>query len=394
MKNGVMRMKKILVIGAGFLQDFVIRRSKELGYYTIAIDGNPEAIGLTHADKSAVVDIVNQEDCYEFAKKEKIDGVLTAATDYGVLSTSYIAERLGLPGLKYEVAQRIKNKYEVRKRLIAADADDTREAYEVGNDTNLNGIEIHQYPVIVKPCDGSGSRAIRRVDVVDELRSACEDAIKSSRVHKALIETFIAGREYGAESIVINGDIHVLGVMKKWMTKPPYYAELGHQIPSELAQELEFKVHRSVIKAIKALEINHGAVNMDLIIGASGEVHIVDIGARMGGNMIGPCIIPIGTGINYLDNLIRTAAGDKPDWEKKEPRKICTRLLAFKGGIVYRLPDFNKLEKEYGVTIYHHMKQGDKVNEYHTNLDGCGYIIADDAYTADIVLEEIAQCIK
>lgn len=39
-------MKKILIIGAGFLQDFVIKKAKEMGYYVLAVDGNPLAIGL------------------------------------------------------------------------------------------------------------------------------------------------------------------------------------------------------------------------------------------------------------------------------------------------------------------------------------------------------------
>lgn len=386
-------MKKILIIGAGFLQDFVIQKAKELGYYTIAIDGSPEAIGLQHAHKGAVVNIVDEKACYEYAKNEGIDGVLTAATDFGVLSTSYVAEKLGLPGLKYEAARRIKNKYEVRRRLIDSEVDDTHEAYEVGSETVLDDLIIH-YPVMVKPCDGSGSRATRRVDCLEELKEACEDAVKTSRVHKALIETFVTGHEYGAESIVVNDEVFVLGIMKKWMTEPPYYAELGHQIPSELPISIEQKARKCVEKAIKALEINHGAVNMDLIISPSGDVHIVDVGARMGGNMIGPCVIPTGTGVAYMDNLIRTAVGDDPDWSAIAQRKVCTRLLAFKSGRVDVLPDFKSIEDKYDVKIYHHMNPGDIVNEYQTNLDGCGYIIAGDEETADKVLSEIAEYVK
>ena len=55
-------MKRILIIGAGFLQDFVIRKAKLMGYYTLAVDGNPSAIGFSHADKSAVINIVDEQD--------------------------------------------------------------------------------------------------------------------------------------------------------------------------------------------------------------------------------------------------------------------------------------------------------------------------------------------
>ena len=385
-------MKKILIIGAGFLQDFVIMKARELGYYTIAIDGSPYAVGLGHADESAVIDIVDQKACYEFAKDKDIQGVLTAATDFGVLSASYVAEKLSLPGLNYAAAKRIKNKYEVRERLIRTCADDIQEAVEVDMNTDLEALDLH-YPVMVKPCDGSGSRATMRVDCSKNLATACHMAMNASLEKKALIETFVPGNEYGAESLVVNGEIHVLGIMKKWMTRPPYYAELGHQIPSELPSEVENKAIECVRKAIKALDINHGAVNMDLIINEKREVHIVDVGARMGGNMIGPCIIPIGTGINYLENLIKTAVGDEPDWSRKLPEDVATRLMAFKGGRIKRLPDFNKLGRQYGVSIYHHMNIGDVVNEYHSNLDGCGYIVAKDSETAERVLTIISDYI-
>ena len=65
----------------------------------MAVDADPSAIGLSHADKSAVINIVDEKACLQFAQEEQIDGVLTAATDYGVLTAAYIAEHMGLPGL-------------------------------------------------------------------------------------------------------------------------------------------------------------------------------------------------------------------------------------------------------------------------------------------------------
>ena len=126
-------MKKLLIIGAGFLQDFVIRKSVSMGYETIVVDADPSAIGFAHANKSCAIDIVDERACLNFAQKEQVDGVLTAATDFGVLSASFIAEKMGLPGLKYDIAKLIKNKYQVRKCLYTNHVDDTQQAYEISN---------------------------------------------------------------------------------------------------------------------------------------------------------------------------------------------------------------------------------------------------------------------
>lgn len=370
-------MKKLLVIGAGFLQDFVIEKAVSMGYYTLAVDADSEAIGFTHAHKHAVINIVDEKACLEYAKQEQIDGVLTAATDYGVLTAAFIAERMRLPGLKYEVAQLIKNKYRVRKCLYEHHVDDTEQAFEVDVETDIEKL-AHKltYPVMVKPCDGSGSRGASRVNNASDLSNACQFAMNGSITHRAEIESFIYGTEYGAESLVINGEIHVLSIMKKWMTEPPYYAELGHAIPCGLPVDIEKKAKDCVTNAIEVLGINHGSVNMDMLITTDGKVYIVDIGARMGGNMIGPCIIPYGTGIDYVGAMIQNAVGDPVDLSVHEHEAVATKLLAFESGIIKKMPDMKVLEDKYDVEIYHHMTEGMAVNEYHTNLDGCGYIVA------------------
>lgn len=371
-------MKKVLVIGAGLLQAFVIKKARELGYYTLCVDANPNAEGFSYADEYAVIDIVNQKACYTYAREKMIDGVLTAATDYGVLTMSYIAQKMGLPGINYDAALRIKNKFRVRECLYEAGLEDTDLSFEVSEEVDIDKYRTQvKYPVMVKPCDSSGSRGASRVDSSEDFSKACRFAMDQSLSHCATVERFIDGVEYGAESFVVNGNVHVLGVMRKWMTKPPYYAELGHSIPSCLSYDMEAKVRRCVEKAIHALNIEYGAVNMDLLISADGGVHIIDVGARMGGNLIGSHIIPIGTGVQYIENMIAATVGDSFDFSPKFSAKcVATRLLALTPGIVRRMPNIEAIEQKNNVEIVHHLEVGSCIHEYHNNLDGCGYIVA------------------
>ena len=371
-------MKKILVIGAGFLQSYVIKKAKELGYYTYAVDGSATAPGFQYADESAVINIVDKEACLAYAKEKQINGVLTAATDYGVLTASHIAEKMELPGIDYNVATTIKNKYLIRRALFEAHADDTEQAYEVSSEQDILNIQTKvKFPVMVKPCDGSGSRGAAKVEHIEDFSSACLEAMNCSLSHKALVETFIVGKEYGAESFVYNGEVAVLAVMRKWMTEAPYYAELGHSIPSCLDAKTEQHIRECVEKAIKALKVNFGSVNMDLLLSDDGTVHIIDIGARMGGNLIGSNIVPEGTGIDYIGAMLRAAVGDEVDLKPQHaPKCVVTRLLALMPGVVSELPNFEEIEKDTDVEVHHHLQVGDQIREYHTNLDGCGYVVA------------------
>ena len=367
-------MKKILIIGAGFLQSFVIIKAKKMGYEVLAVDANPDAVGFLFADKYAVINIVDEKACLAYAQEENVDGVLTAATDYGVLTASYIAQQMNLPGLDYEVAKRIKNKYQVRRCLYEAKVDDAEQAYEVNATTDLASLaEKLSFPVMVKPCDGSGSRGVARVDDALGFADACRNAMAASITHRAEVETFIAGREYGAESLVVDGEVHVLGIMRKWMTEPPYYAELGHAMPSGLDGTVEKKVIDCVEKAIKALGINFGSVNMDLLVTEDNKVYIVDVGARMGGNLIGSHIIPYGSGIPYIENMIKAHTGESINFKPVTvPQSVATRILALTPGVVEQLPAMQSTDD---IMIEHHLQIGDMIREYRTNLDGCGYVV-------------------
>lgn len=371
-------MKSLLMLGGGFLQNFVILKAKQMGYRTLVLDAAPTAMGFRNADEYAVINIVDEDACLKYAQEHQVDGVLAAATDFSVLTMSRIAQKMGLPGINYEAAKCIKNKAAVRKCLFDAEADDTGYSFEINSLEEASKILPQvKFPVMMKPCDGSGSRGASRVDRAEDFEKACKFAMEGSITHRAVAEPFVDGKEYGVESFVDNGEIHILGVMQKDMTMPPYYAELGHAIPSGLSVAVEEKIKTCVHKALVALGVNHGSVNMDLLLSESGDVHIVDVGARMGGNLIGSHIIPIGTGVDYMGNMIRAAVGDATDFTPlHEPKPVATKLLALTPGIVKALPDFEQLAKEYDVTIEHHLHVGDTINEYRTNLDSCGYVVA------------------
>ena len=81
-------MKKLLVISAGFLQNFVIQKAVSMGYETLTVDADPDAIGFQHVHKHAVVNIVDEKACLEYAKVEQIDGVLCGTRSCNTMRAS------------------------------------------------------------------------------------------------------------------------------------------------------------------------------------------------------------------------------------------------------------------------------------------------------------------
>lgn len=377
-------MKKLMVLGAGMLQDFVIEKAAQMGVHVLALDMNPGSVGFKHATESRIINIVDQQACLDCGRDEKIDGVLTAATDYGVLAASHTARGLGLPGLDYEAALTIKNKFRTRERTAHV-YEKPIQFFELDSMDGVQALENEiRFPAMVKPCDGSGSKGAGRVDDFAQLVGQCKMAFEASLSGRILIESFLEGEEYGVESFVENGNVHVLAVMKKYMTQPPYYAELGHSIPCGLAPEVEARIRATAEACIRALGVNFGCVNMDLLLTKGDVPYIVDIGARMGGNLIGSHIIPYATGIDYMGNMVRGYLGEDTDFEPKHAKVVSTALLALTPGKIASLPDFDALKKrENIIDIVFNKSVGDEIRFYKNNLDGCGYVVATGATEAE-----------
>ena len=369
--------KKILVVGGGPLQTPLIKKINALGYTSLCVDKNPEAVGFQYAQMSKPIDIIDKEACLKFAKEQKIDGVLTVATDFPIETVAYIAQEMHLVGLPLATAKLVKNKYQVRKTLFENKVGSKNQFFEIDEKTDVEMLKQKiKYPVIVKPCDGSGSKSIEKVTKPEQLERAIKEAQKVSISKKAFIETFVEGKEYGVESFVVDGKPIVLGIMKKQMTLPPYYAELGHSIPSGLSFEVENRIEEVVKKAIIALGITCGSVNMDLILSKENEPYIIDVGARMGGNLIGSHIIPNATGVNVMENLAKQSVGDEVDVSFKWKRPIATRILNFTPGIIQRIGNIQDLiDGEEVLDIVLNAKVGDEVHTYRTNADSCGWVV-------------------
>ena len=64
-----------------------------------------------------------------------------------------------------------------------------------------------------------------RVESLEEIAPAVEEAVRNSFEKKAIIEEYIEGNEYSCECISYQGRHHVLAVTKKYTTGYPHFIE-------------------------------------------------------------------------------------------------------------------------------------------------------------------------
>ena len=303
-------MKKIVIIGAGEFQVPLIQKAKEMGFETHVFAWREGAVGAEIADFFYPVSITETEEILAVCEKLRPDAVATIASDLANITVQYLAARLGLPHNSDECIRVSTNKYAMRKALKAGGAD-TPFFTTVSSAAELDPAAL-SYPVIVKPTDRSGSRGITKVLSPDALAAAIDAATVHSFEKRAMVEEFIDGPEFSAESISYNGEHTLLTVTQKFTTGAPNFIETGHIEPAPLTEEQLARVKKEIFTGLTALDIRMGPSHAEFRISKDGRVRIIEIGSRMGGDCIGSHLVRLSTGIDFVEETIRTALGDAP----------------------------------------------------------------------------------
>lgn len=342
-------MKKIVIIGANCFQNPLILKAKEAGYETHVFAWKSGDIGEKTADYFYPVSIVEKEAILKSCKIIKPDAVVSIGSDLAVLTVNYIARNLGLPANSEECDRVTTNKYEMRKALQRAGIRTPKFVWV--NDDNLNvTIENDTFPLIVKPTDRSGSRGITKVYSQKDLYPAIENAIDQSFQKAAIVEEYIEGDEYSCECISYKGHHHLLAITKKFTTGTPNYIEIGHMEPSGLPVEIQQKIKTEILRALTALKIQHGASHSEFKLLPSGDIRIIEIGARMGGDFIGSDLVNLSTGYDFLQMVLDVSLGKQPRIDAEHaPQVAAARFIMEKseGDLLARVKRQNfRVEQE------------------------------------------------
>ena len=182
-------------------------------------------------------------------------------------------------------------------------------AYELAS----YSLERMKFPLIVKPIDCSGSRGVTKVSDLESVREAVIIACNESFEKKAIVEEYVLGKEYSIEGMSYKGKHTILAYTEKFTTGEPHFIETGHMEPANLEPEIKEKVDSIICHALTSLGIENGASHSEIKIDTNGEIKIIEIGARMGGDLIGSDLVMLSTGIDYLKAVIDISMGDIPD---------------------------------------------------------------------------------
>ena len=296
----------------------LVLKCKEMGIESHCFAWAEGAVCDGYADYFYPISITEKEQILEKCKEIGIDAIASIASDVAVITVNYIADKMGLVANPIEYTDITTNKYKMRQALSSYGVPCPSFKVVVGRETP--DISTMTFPLIVKPTDRSGSRGVKKILNKDELSNAIRRAAKESFKDEVIIEEYVDGHEISVESISFEGRHHILQITDKVTTGAPYFVELEHHQPSTLPDAVKERVNTIVLKALDALHIHNGASHSELKITPDGDIRVIEIGARMGGDFIGSDLVKLSTGYDFVKGVVEVALGifKKPELTERK----------------------------------------------------------------------------
>ncbi len=412
--------KNILILGAGFLQKPAVTAAKKLGYNTVVVDADSNAVCIPLADEFAHIDLKDKDGIYALARKLSADGglasVFTAGTDFSA-SVSFAGEKLGLPCHRYEAALNASSKTLMRARFTEAGVP-SPSFFSVTKKEIENGV-VHAlvaklgFPCVVKPADNMGARGCRMIRRDEEVEEAAFAAVANSRTGTAVVEQYMDGPEYSIDALVYGGTMTITGFADRHIYYPPYFIETGHTMPTAVDAVKRSELIAVFALGVKALGLTCGAAKADIKYTEKGPM-VGEIAARLSGGYMSGWTYPYASGCSLTEQALLIACGLPPEYlethriplafeppascrGRESPFKLyelmCTRTSAERAwisvpGVVSDVIGIDYAASVSGVkNVFPRSHLGSHVKFPRNNVEKCGNVIAlaecrDDAVAA------------
>jgi biotin carboxylase len=365
----------IIILGAGLMQGPAIRIAKEMGLYTVVVDGDGGALNAPLADRFEQIDLKDKEGIEALGRSllpHGLGGIMTAGTDFSA-SVAWAAERLGLPGIPYEAALNASDKGRMRSCFERAGVPSP--AYRVlsGPGPAPEGLSL---PAVVKPADNMGSRGCRRVDSPAEMEEALAEALGFSRSGRVIVEDFMEGPEFSVDALVYDDEIIICGLADRHIFFPPYFIEMGHTMPSNFPgkdQEAMLETFRAAVRALGiAGKGRRGAAKGDIKLSPRGPM-IGEVAARLSGGYMSGWTYPYSSGVQPIRGAVQAALGRHP--EGLRPSRSWTSAERAIVSIPGRVRSLSGLEAPGARDLFLRTGEGKDVKFPENNVSKCGNVI-------------------
>lgn len=306
--TSALKNKKLLIIGGDSFSVDIVKTAQRMGIYTIVTDwyDTKRSPAKLVADEYWNTSIEDYDMLSKQIKEHHVDGILTGFTDSYLLAYQHLCEINDLPSYGTKKQFEILTNKALYKEWCKRFNVPTIQQYNA-SDTDI------QFPVIIKPVDGSGSRGLHVCHNQEELQDAIAASKKSSKQGEVIIERYMTGREVTIFWTFVDGKYYLSAIgnrhVKQNQGENVIPLPVGYTFPSVVIPKYQQEVEEQAKKMFAALGIKNGMMFMQCKV-EDGTCYVYDIGYRLTGSLEYK-ILEVVSGYNPLKMLINFALTGK-----------------------------------------------------------------------------------
>jgi carbamoyl-phosphate synthase large subunit len=281
-----------------------------------------------------VIDITDVDSTLRFAEANRIDGIVCDTTDVGVPTMAYVAERLGLAGLRYETALNYTSKLRMRQLTSKAGVLNPPFCFVETLTNAMRAARDIGFPCVVKPVDNQSSRGVHVVRAPSQLEDAYADAIRFTRAPGVLVEGFLDGIEVTVETFCSPQGVFAIGISDK--SHFPHRPEVANRLtyPADLPIGCLARIREVNETVIRALGLRTGIAHAEYMV-VGGEVYLVEIAARGAGSRVYSHIVPYLAEAPVPRMYLEYVMGSEPTFTFASPERSANlAFFSFEPGVV------------------------------------------------------------
>ncbi len=301
-------MKKLAIIGAGKAACDYAECAREMRVETHCFAWEEGALAKGVADEFHPISILEKDRIAQECAEVGVLGVV-ATTELTISVAAYVAEKLHLVGNDPGIAAELTDK--LRNRRLAASVDGLRQPGFGGASSAEEACALGlRLPVIVKPVDKGGKRGITVVHDESGFADAFSYAEKDAKGSLCIVEEFVSGgMECSVETLSYKGEHFLVQATEKVSSGAPHCVELGHHQPAAIPESTRRRVESTVSLVLSAIGVENGPCHTEIKI-VDGEVYLIEVNARPGGDLITRPLVDLSTGYSYYKGAISIAFGE------------------------------------------------------------------------------------
>lgn len=307
-------MKRVLILGGSEKLLPIIKYASNSGYYIIVCDYLPDNPGRYYANEYYNISTTDMESILELAKKIGIDGIVSYSSDLIALTAAYVGNKLNLPSNPYDAVLTLARKDLFRKFLRENDFNCPKADSFNCLDDAKKAIIDYKLPLMVKPVDFAGSAGVVKIKELSQFEDAFVNALRLSKEKRVIIEEYIQMSHecmIAGDAFILDGKVAFMGLLNSHRGAEHHpFIPTGTSYPIFLNDDQVEEVTNTIQRVVDLLKIQLGGLNLELMYDDKGNLYIIEIAPRNGGNMI-PELLNIATGVDLIGALVSASVGLK-----------------------------------------------------------------------------------